>query len=143
MLDTSGVLAWLDADEPDHQAVADAMDGCEGPVLLSPFVLAELDYMLAGRGGFAVQTELLKEVESGAYTLAPFDAVDVGHARRIMERYGGLRIGLTDASMVVLAERHNTHDILTLDRRHFRAMRGPGGRPFRLLPDDYPAGPRG
>jgi hypothetical protein len=27
-------------------------------------------------------------------------------------------------------------DLLTLDERHFRALRGPGGRPFRLLPAD-------
>ena len=35
-----------------------------------------------------------------------------------------------------LAERHGTHDILTLDERHFRAVAGPGGRPFRVLPAD-------
>ena len=36
----------------------------------------------------------------------------------------------------VLAERHETHDVLTLDERHLRALRVPGGRPFRLLPSD-------
>jgi predicted nucleic acid-binding protein len=38
--------------------------------------------------------------------------------------------------LVVLAERHSTADILTLDQRHFRALIGPRGRPFRLLPAD-------
>jgi hypothetical protein len=41
-----------------------------------------------------------------------------------------------DASRVVLAERHHTLDVLTLDERHFRAITGPGGRPFRILPGD-------
>jgi predicted nucleic acid-binding protein len=56
-----------------------------------------------------------------------------------MRLYSDLQVGLADASIVVLAERHGSADVLTFDRRHFRAMRGPGGRPFRLLPDDYPA----
>jgi predicted nucleic acid-binding protein len=47
-----------------------------------------------------------------------------------------LRIGLADASNVVLANRHDTLDVLTLDERPFRALRGPGGRPFRILPAD-------
>ena len=54
-----------------------------------------------------------------------------------MERYGGPRsLGLAGASVVVLANRHGTLDALTLDERHFRALRWPGGRPFRLLPAD-------
>jgi predicted nucleic acid-binding protein len=53
-------------------------------------------------------------------------------------RKGKLDVGLADASIVVLAEKHATVDVLTFDARHFRAMHGPAGRPFRLLPDDFP-----
>jgi predicted nucleic acid-binding protein len=56
-----------------------------------------------------------------------------------MRRYADLRVGLADASIVVLADKHSTADVLTFDHRHFRVMRGTGGRPFRLLPDDFPA----
>jgi predicted nucleic acid-binding protein len=45
-------------------------------------------------------------------------------------------LGLADASIIVLARRYGCHDILTLDERHFRAITGPGGRPFRILPRD-------
>ena len=51
-----------------------------------------------------------------------------------MERYDSLSIGLTDASNVVLANGHDTLDVLTLDERHFRVLSGPVDRPFRLLP---------
>jgi hypothetical protein len=47
-----------------------------------------------------------------------------------------LDLGLADASVAVLAGRYGVRDILTLDERHFRTLRGPGGRPFRLLPAD-------
>jgi predicted nucleic acid-binding protein len=54
----------------------------------------------------------------------------------VIGRYAALEIGLADASIVVLANRHGIRDVLTLDERHFRTLRGPGGRPFRLLPAD-------
>jgi predicted nucleic acid-binding protein len=54
----------------------------------------------------------------------------------VLEQYSDLGLGLADASLVVLADRHDVLEILTLDERHFRALRGPHGRPFRLLPAD-------
>ena len=50
-----------------------------------------------------------------------------------MERYDSLSIGLADASNVVLANGHDTLDVLTLDERHFRVLRVPVDRPLRLL----------
>jgi predicted nucleic acid-binding protein len=75
-------------------------------------------------------------VARGTYQLASFSSDDVARARRLMDRYADLRIGLADASVVVLALEHKTVDLLCTDERHFRALRGPGGRPFRLLPAD-------
>lgn len=77
---------------------------------------------------------LLDEVARGAFSLAAFDAADVRAARGLIGRFADLRIGLADASIVVLAERHRAHDVLTLDERHLPTLPGPGKRPFRLLP---------
>jgi hypothetical protein len=77
LLDTSGLLAWVDAGQRLHAEVRAAMAEIEPPYLLSPFILTELDDL-----------------------------------------------------------RHRTRDLLTLDERHFRALRGAGGKPFRLLPAD-------
>jgi predicted nucleic acid-binding protein len=136
ILDTSGLLAAIDGSQRHHQAAAAALRAAMPPRILSPFVLAELDYLLATRVGSDAQDALLEQVASGAYQLAPFDQSDVDGARTILGRYRDLELGIADASIVVLAERHGTNDLLTLDERHFRAVRGPGGRPFRLLPAD-------
>lgn len=40
-----------------------------------------------------------------------------------MERYADLKIGLTDASIVVLAHRCRTERILTMGRHHFTVVR--------------------
>jgi predicted nucleic acid-binding protein len=95
---------------------------------------AELDYMLATRVGAGARDALLEEVVTGTYRLERFDVADLRRACAVMRRFADLSIGLADASLVVLAERHDCRDVLTLDERHFRALRFGGSRRFRLLP---------
>lgn len=139
VLDTSGLLAALDGSESRHVQAALALRAAEAPRLLSPFVLAELDYLLATRVSGAAERGLLAEVAHGAYQLEPFGTDDVAAALKVLERYPELDLGLADASVVVLADRHGVSDILTLDERHFRSIRRSDGRRFRLLPMDSAA----
>lgn len=136
LLDTSGLLSAIDAGQRHHADCAAALQRASGPLLLSPFVLAELDYLLARHVGASAQAALLGEVVRGAYRLEPFAAADIESAKAIVERYRDLRIGLADASIVVLAERHHARDVLTLDERHFRALRIGRRQRFRILPAD-------
>jgi predicted nucleic acid-binding protein len=134
LLDTGGLLAAIDRSQAQHVGAAQALRRARGPLLLSPFVLAELDYLLTTRVGIDAQRALLEEVARGAYRLEPFTPEDVAAAASVVQRYQDLRIGLADASIVVLADRHRVLEVLTLDHRHFEALRGPGGRRFRLRP---------
>jgi uncharacterized protein len=136
VLDTSGLLAAIDSSQRFHDAAKEVLGGAVDPLILSPFVLAELDYLLATRVGREAELALLEEVARETYRLASFSIGDVAEARRIIVQYADLRIDLADASNVVLANRHDTLDMLTLDERHFRTLSGPGGRPFRVLPAD-------
>lgn len=136
VLDTGGIYAAIDANEDLHGRAVAALVSATTPRVLSPFVLAELDYLIASRVGHQAEMALIDEVVRGAYHLEVFSPEDLSHAKRIMERYADLHIGLADASVVVLANRHHTLDLLCTDERHFRALRGPVGKPFRLLPID-------
>lgn len=136
LLDTSGVLAAIDASQRHHTAAAAVLRADPGPFLLSPFVLAELDYLVSTRVSQASALALLEQVAAGVYRLEPMAGADVDRAVSVIDRYRDLELGLADASLVVLAERHGVADLLTLDERHFRAVSGPGGRPFRILPAD-------
>lgn len=114
-----------------HAHVAAALHAARGQLLLSPFVRAELDYLLDGRVGSHAALALLAAVARGAYRLEPFDAGDVATSSRP-----------SPISMSVLRTRrsscsaHWDADVLTLDERHFRTLRGSTGRPFRMLPVD-------
>lgn len=92
--------------------------------------------MISTRMGQGRELALLGEVGRGTYSLEPFSHDDLAEATGVIERYADFGLGLADASNVVLANRHSTLDILTLDERHFRVLRGSGDRPFRLLPAD-------
>ena len=136
VLDTSAVFAALVPDQRQHEPARDALAAESGRRLLSPFVLAELSYLLATRGGVERELRMLEEVARGAYELVSFPAEDVERAAGVIERYRGLGIGLADASVVVLADRYRTNRILTLDERGFRAMQPLSGGHFELLPAD-------
>jgi uncharacterized protein len=136
LLDTSGLLAALDSNQLRHREAAASLAAASPPLLLSPFVLAELDYLLSTRVGTAPRISLLEEVERGAYLLEPFSNAEIGRGRAIVERYADLAISLADASIAVLADRHRVRDVLTLDDRHFRVLATADGEPFRLLPAD-------
>ena len=62
LLDTSGLLAAIDRSQHQHAQAAAALRQARLPLLLSPFVLAELDYLLANRvGAHALALEALLE----------------------------------------------------------------------------------
>jgi hypothetical protein len=136
LLDTSGLLSAIDESQRHHATCAAALAAASPPLLLSPFVLAELDYLLARNVGSTAQLSLLDEVARGAYQLEPFGPADVAAANTVLGRYPKLDLGLADASLVVLAARHRTRDVLTLDERRFRTVRTHDRKRFRILPAD-------
>jgi predicted nucleic acid-binding protein len=136
LLDTSGLLAAIDASQNQHAAARRALEAAEPPWVMSPFVLAELEHLLATRVGQAAERALLAEVGRGVYRLEALEADEIAQAERLIGRHADLGLGLADASIVVLAQRYGVRDVLTLDERHFRVVRAGSNRPFRLLPAD-------
>jgi predicted nucleic acid-binding protein len=132
--DTSGLLALYNAAEPAHASVARTVLEEREPLVVSPFVVAELDYLVATRVGPRAALAVLRELSGGAYLLPCLSPDDLMVAGDVVERYADLRLGVADASLVVLADRYATVRLLTLDRRRFDAVRTLGGAPFTVLP---------
>ncbi|MBI2755603.1 MAG: PIN domain-containing protein [Chloroflexi bacterium] len=135
LVDTSGILAAVDPRQAHHAAAARTLLHPQRRIL-SPFVLAELDYLVSTHAGQTEELKLLDDLRRGAYELAPFDAADVAAAAGIIRQYADLQLGIADASIIVLADRYSCQSVLTLDQRHFRAVTSTRGLPFRLLPAD-------
>jgi predicted nucleic acid-binding protein len=131
--DTSGLLALFNRREPAHERVAAAVAKSTGPLVVSPFVIAEVDYLLATRSGVDAELAVLRELASGAYEHAALGSAELEACAEVVARYRDQGIGITDASLVVLARRYETRTILTLDRRHFGVIRPLGGGHFKLI----------
>lgn len=134
IVDTSALLAFLNDREPDHAAVAAVLDAATEPLVVSPYVVAALDDLVATRIGVEAELAVLAELAGGAWELASFGAEDLAAARSVIERYADQAIGVADVSIVVLAARYGTHTVATLDRRHFEVLRALDGGRFTVVP---------
>ncbi len=133
IVDTSALLAFFDASEPDHTAVSEVLAAAD-VLVVSPYVVAEVDYLVATRHGVDDELVVLDELAGGAWDLAAFDEDGLRRARGIVASYRDQQIGVADASIVVLAERYRTRTIASLDRRHFGVLRSLDGGYFEVLP---------
>jgi predicted nucleic acid-binding protein len=102
-------------------------------LVVPTLVIAEVCYFIAERMGPGVEAEFLRRL-SFMDVEAP-EPDDWSAIADLVKRYADFPPGATDASVAVLAERLGTDVIVTLDRRHFGAMRTRDGRPLTLLPD--------
>lgn len=134
IVDTSALLAFFNPRDPDHEAVAAVIEQADEPLVVSPYVLAELDDLVATRVGVEAELAVLAELAGGAWDLPSFDAGDLARARLVVQRYADQAIGLADASIVVLADRTQTTTVCTLDRRRFTVVRPLDGGAFSVRP---------
>jgi uncharacterized protein len=134
IVDTSAILAFFDRDEPDHEALAAVLSQSSEPLVVSPYVIAEVDYLIGTRLGVAAEIAALRELAGGAWDLATIDSIDLARTVPIIERYADHAISVADASNVVLADRYRTTTVATLDRRHFSVLRPLSGGYFAILP---------
>jgi predicted nucleic acid-binding protein len=134
ILDTSALLAYFDANEPAHGPVAGALESAGGPLVVSPYVVAELDYLLLTRRGTNAEQAVLTELGSGAWELAAMDRDRVRAATVLVSRYADVPVGIADASCIVLAEAYGDPVIATLDHRHFGILRFSDGSAPTIVP---------
>jgi len=134
LCDTSGLLAYFDDGEALHRSVLADLEADGGPLIVSPYVIAELDYLVATRYGVEAELAVLRELTRGAWELARMDTIDLRHATEQVTRYADQNIGAADASLIVLGARYGTDRVLTLDHRHFGVLRTVTGAAFQVLP---------
>jgi hypothetical protein len=136
VVDTSIIVAYMNAADNYHATVAGWLDGADDDLATTPLIIAEVDHLVGARGGRAARRALHRDLAAGAYLVEWWPGA-IASVVKIAERYADTGLGLADASLVALAERLGTIDIATLDARHFRAVRPlAGGKAFRLLPPD-------
>lgn len=137
ILDTNVLVAIYSRTDNRHNDVRVFLQAHPTDLIVSPYVVAEVDYLLTSRVGPRAARQALGDVVQSPYQHPGFSRDDFRAAIAVIDRYPDQEIGITDASLVVLASRHRTRDILTLDYRHFDVLRPLDGGRFRLMPRDW------
>ncbi|MBW1603841.1 PIN domain-containing protein [Streptomyces sp. JJ66] len=143
--DPSGLVAALNTADPEHDRARQVLRGASLTVV-SPLVFQEVEHLTTRnvdrRSALAVNDWLLAQERVGRIAVPPVTSETLRKARTVRNRYAALRLDLSDAVTVVLAEAYETEAVLTLDRRDFRAITPlTGAHAFVLLPDDLPTRP--
>lgn len=134
VLDTSIAVALAVAGEEDHVAVRDWVMAQDDELVTTPLVLAEIDHVVERRAGRAAADQVIADFREGAYRVHWWSQA-VPDCCAVLRAERKLGIGLTDASLVALAQHLRTTRIATLDHRHFRLL-NVGGEQFTVFPAD-------
>jgi uncharacterized protein len=134
VLDTSVLLAALDAADPDHEPCAHLIGEASEELTVPMLALSELDYWCHERLSGDVWLAFLEDLLAGAYTPYCPTQGDLVRCLELQKSYADLEVGVVDASVLALVERLGEEKLATLDHRHFAVMRPRHAQALRLLP---------
>lgn len=94
--------------------------------------VAEASYLLGHRQGPDIEAAFLRALEE--FDVQAPAGADWARIAALVKQYRAFPLGGTDASVIALAERLDTDLLITLDRRHFTAVRPRHCARFRIIP---------
>ena len=99
-----------------------------------PATIPEVCYLLQTRIGTAAEEAFVRAVADGEFVIEPLDDEDFPRIADLVHPYRDLPLGFADASIVAVAERIATREILTTDRQHFGVVRPRHTKALTLVP---------
>jgi len=136
LFDTSALVAIFQPREQHHQACVETLHSVALPLITSWPVLTEAHYLL--RADPEAQAKMLTLAGSESIHIADLDDAFLDWIHQFTNRYRDHDVQIADASLVWLAERHNTRTVFTLDRKDFSTYQVHGQHsvePFEIIPE--------
>ena len=134
LADTGPLYAAADEDDAHHAEVRSFLERNREPILVPISVLPEVCCFLDRELGTQAGARFVRAFVTGELLLEQVLPDDLSRCVELMEQYADSRIGFVDASVVAIAERLGITRVLTVDRRHFSAIRPRHIPAFELLP---------
>lgn len=126
-------MALIDADEPDHEACALALNGVALPLVTTWPAFTEAMYLLSRAGGATGVQALWKLLLSQRLEIAELSQSALERSAVLMDKYADRPMDLADATLVALAEQRAQKRIFTLDS-DFQIYRINGRTRFETIP---------
>lgn len=132
VVDAGPLYAAADSDDVDHRECVAALSRPDLRLVVPAFVVAEATYFVGRRLGARAEAAFLDGL--GSLDVEAPDPNDFARMAQLVEEYSDFPLGGTDASVIALAERLDAPIVVTLDHRHFGAVRPRHRDAFELLP---------
>jgi uncharacterized protein len=132
VVDAGPLYATADAGDSAHAVSRSALARNDLQLVVPALVVAEATYFVATRLGPDAESAFLRGLATLEIEAPSSD--DVERMAELVDEYADFPLGGTDASVVALAERLDAPIVITLDRRHFQAVRPRHREAFELLP---------
>jgi predicted nucleic acid-binding protein len=132
VVDAGPLYATADADDQDHVACREVLSRADLSLVIPALVVAEATYFVGRRLGARAESAFLRGM--GTLHVEGPAPEDFDRIAELVETYADFRLGGTDASVVALAERLEAEIVITLDRRHFAAVKPRHREALQLFP---------
>ena len=132
VVDAGPLYAAADADDDDHEACVAVLARGDLRLVVPALVIAEATYFVADRLGPTAEAKFLRGL--GALDVEGPAPEDFERIAELVNQYADFPLGGTDASVIALAERIAARTVITLDHRHFAAIKPRHQQAFELLP---------
>lgn len=132
VVDAGPLYATADADDQDHVPCREVLSRADLSLVIPALVVAEATYFVGRRLGARAEATFLRGM--GALHVEGPAPEDFDRIAQLVETYADFPLGGTDASVIALAERIGAEIVITLDRRHFAAVKPRHRDALQLLP---------
>jgi uncharacterized protein len=120
--DTGAIVALIDRSDRHHEALTGIYEEHPSQWVLPWAILPEVDYLVGKYMGRRAEEAFLADLAGGVFQIEWGREDDLVRAHALIRQHRALELGLTDASVIAVAERLRASAIATLDLRHFGAV---------------------
>lgn len=117
LIDAGPIIALFNKNDKYHEKIKEFMKNYKGLLLSTWPVVTEVSHML----DFNIQTQIdfLTWINLGGVILENIDNEDISRIIELSRKYSDVPMDLADASLVVLSEKKNIKEIITIDSDYY------------------------
>lgn len=134
IVDAGPLYAAAATADRNHRRSINLLASAARPLLVPALVVTEVSYLLADRIGPHAELAFSRSIADGELVVEAVLDAEWDRIAALTEEYLDLPLGIVDASVVALAERHHVDVIATLDHLHFSVVRPRHTSAFTLVP---------
>ena len=127
-------VSYFVSGDPNHRSVRDFFANNRQQISIASPVLAEVSHFLNRHRLIGAEVRFLRLLADGIFPVVDPILADYARAADFVEEYANFPLGTVDALIAAMAERLKVTTLLTLDRRHFEAIRPSHCERFELVP---------